>query len=648
MNIKTNLSAYYLSQYLWIMYLGIPIILTFIFQEHTDRTRIHSSNLLFNNSKDPIILAHLTDTHISYINSERISIFQQLIKILEKINPELIILTGDIVDNYDHISFPRFGDQHEENWQIYKKEISKLTNKPIVDIPGNHDMFGILNLHSHKHFLLEYSKSFNRSNVQNLSNLRVKSFTFNQLNLTIITMNPFNFPTAHPSLHYFQHITTEDLDQIENILKNSKTYNILISHYPLGLLYSGKSSSGKKLEDYIGYDINLLAYLSGHTHPKKIDIVHHGKCGIELIGPCYFKTLNFGIITIDNGCLSWSNNNVNKPVKGVVSYPIPVEQLTSKTIFNDIENAEIRVIMFTSRNDLSILFTINGKSTFSGRLRYSRTFLNHTKSLYVFPLKDCIEGEGTYTISFSGDFECNLNFVVNKSFIVGGEINPELRYTNKLAFITYPIFLIVLIFITFPYRWNDYMDDIENWIETSDPNQNYWYFVIFFGFLLVRHRFQKAPIFIRYIVFIAVFISWFCPLMFFETEGELGFIWSFGYVVQKKLLKTNWGVYFAYLYLALICFPMITLCSSFALKKWTAKLAAGDIAWTLFCIGGTLALIITIVYEASGKYLFYSLSYIIFPILFVIIIIIWRIYTYKYLNNTNVEKEISFQTVLLD
>ena len=173
---KLNIAAYYVSQYLWIMYLGIPIILTFPFQEHTSKSLIHSSNSFFNNSKDPIILAHLTDTHINYVGPERIATYRRSIRSLEKIKPELIIFTGDIVDNYDFVSFPRYGDQHEENWQIYKDGISKLSNIPILDIPGNHDMFGILSLFSQKNNLLKYSKSFNLTNVHKLSDLHVKSF----------------------------------------------------------------------------------------------------------------------------------------------------------------------------------------------------------------------------------------------------------------------------------------------------------------------------------------------------------------------------------------------------------------------------------------------------------------------------------------
>ena len=146
-------------------------------------------------------------------------------------------------------------------------------------------------------------------------------------------------------------------------------------------MYSNKSSLGKNFIDYVGSDQRILAYLSGHTHPKTVDVVHHGNGGIQLIGPCNYEYANFGVITIDNGCLSWSLIDAKNPKNGVISYPIPVSQLTSKTIFNDIENAEIRVVMFTDRNDLSISFTITGESTFSGKLQYSRTFLNQTKSL---------------------------------------------------------------------------------------------------------------------------------------------------------------------------------------------------------------------------------------------------------------------------
>lgn len=92
---------------------------------------------------------------------------------------------------------------------------------------------------------------------------------------------------------------------------------------------------------------------------------------------------------------------------------------------------------------------------------------------------------------------------------------------------TYPFFFLFLIFIT--YLADIWLaDTIENWIETGDGD-NYWYFAIFVGFILIRTRFQKNPKTIRIIFFCAVILAISAPLLIFETEDLIGFITAYGY-----------------------------------------------------------------------------------------------------------------------
>ena len=356
---QLNTSAYYISQYFWLLYFIIPIIITFIFPMKTAKVTILSSANQFDTSKDPIIFAHLSDTHISYINKKSVDSFQNAISLIKSYSPEFIVLTGDIVDNYDSTSFPRYGDQIEENWKIYQREISIISDIPIIETGGNHDMFGIKDVLSKKNFIIDYSRAFNRSNTLNEDDFSVHSFVVGKSKTNVIVVNPCEFPSPHPPLLFFMTYSTKILDMLSSCIRKNPSKSIVISHYPIGTMHSKRSSAGFKFADIIGSKESVLAYLTGHTHPKSPDILHHGKGGIEIIGPASFQRSKFGLVSIDNDAISWSEIDINNPPNGIISYPIPKEQISPNTIFDDFEKSEIRVVVFSGRKDLKISFTIS-------------------------------------------------------------------------------------------------------------------------------------------------------------------------------------------------------------------------------------------------------------------------------------------------
>lgn len=65
------------------------------------------------------------------------------------------------------------------------------------------------------------------------------------------------------------------------------------------------------------------------------------------------------------------------------------------------------------------------------------------------------------------DFVGSRLFVLNNSYVVGGEKLPIFPFTREVLFMTYPFFFLFLIFIT--YLADIWLaDTIENWIETGD------------------------------------------------------------------------------------------------------------------------------------------------------------------------------------
>lgn len=637
---KLHTSAYYISQYFWIIYLIIPIIITFIFPLKTDKVSILSSSNQFDTTKDPTIFAHLSDIHISYLDQKSVNSFQRVVSLIKSYSPEFIIITGDIADNYDSTSFPRYGDQIEENWKIYQREISNISDIPIIEVGGNHDIFGIKSVLSQKNFMIDYSRAFNRSNTKNEDDFLVHSFQVGKSKTNVIAINPFEFPSPHPPLLFFMTYSTKLLDMLLTEIKKSSSKSIVISHYPIGTMHSKRSSAGFKFEDLIGSQESVLAYLTGHTHPKNPDVLHHGKGGLEIIGPASFQRSKFGLVTIDNDAISWSTIDINNPPNGIISYPVPKEQISKNTIFNDIENSEIRVIIFSGRKDLKISFTITdtsskkskSKEIFNGTLKYSRSLLKDRQSLYTFPLKNCISNYGTYKIVFSGDFNGSTEFVYNQIFSTGNELMPSLQKTRELLFVTFPFFLLILLIITFicPFKCANFVfDEIEEWVETQNGESNHWIFTFLVGFLLIRTRYQRSPKLIKLFVLLSVLLSFMGPILLFQTEDQIGLISVYGYYINGKAYSADYGTFYAYYYLLLVCFPMIVLCSSLGVNDWSKK-QIGDFIFALIAIIGDILILIRFVYESVGpKFTALSFGFVLIPIAFYVMFTFWCLCTKK-------------------
>lgn len=217
-------SPYYLSQYLWVFYIAIPIIFSIIFPQKQKRVTIHSSHHFINNSKDPIVFAHVTDSHINNIIPDHLLSYKQVINLLKYSSPEFIVHTGDMVDNYDSLTMLRYGDQNEKDWKTYELETSNINQIPIIEVGGNHDMFGIKSALSKKNFILDYSRSFSRNNTKTEDEFTIHSFQMEPSNINVIALNPFHFPTAHPPLllytRYKKNILIELKKKLKRVLQN--------------------------------------------------------------------------------------------------------------------------------------------------------------------------------------------------------------------------------------------------------------------------------------------------------------------------------------------------------------------------------------------------------------------------------------------
>ena len=102
-------------------------------------------------------------------------------------------------------------------------------------------------------------------------------------------------------------INKKQLDILENVIDNLKEEECyILSHYPVDRALLTKSSKGNYFEDIIS-NKNVGFIFTGHQHPNKVNIIHHGsKGGLEFCTSSAFDKKRAGLITIDNNNLNIS------------------------------------------------------------------------------------------------------------------------------------------------------------------------------------------------------------------------------------------------------------------------------------------------------------------------------------------------------
>ena len=153
-----------LSELGFIILMGFTLLLIYVIpQYHSERIFTSKSILNFEFNKDPIILLHTTDIHMSVNRKERTDGSSIFLMSLCEYNPDLVLLTGDYTDNVK--KGENVGAQNLEEWKIYNSSIRSVLLKKglkVIDISGNHDQWAVDKYDSEENHFLDNSFIYNR------------------------------------------------------------------------------------------------------------------------------------------------------------------------------------------------------------------------------------------------------------------------------------------------------------------------------------------------------------------------------------------------------------------------------------------------------------------------------------------------------
>ena len=252
--------AIFLSEFSYIIISLLIALIGIIFPSYYKTTEYTSyEGPSWNSSSDPILFTHISDIHVSSIKSKEK--YKTLFRRVKKLGANFHLFTGDLCDNYEKADFPKIGKQMKNDMVYYKELIdTELFNENIIDVSGNHDMFGVISPFDEDFGFLDYSRMFTRNNTKTIEQLWIKTINFENMNFILV--NPYNFPVVHPPYVYYAHPSEKLLDLLEDeIIKNNPCS--ILTHYPADFFWSKENSKGHDFESLMKHD-NIQYIFTGH------------------------------------------------------------------------------------------------------------------------------------------------------------------------------------------------------------------------------------------------------------------------------------------------------------------------------------------------------------------------------------------------
>ena len=135
-----------ISQFLYpLIFLIITICIIFLDIPKTVKIPVSDKIQVFDEDKDPVVITHITDLHISNFYEHSIPNFKASLNVISNyIKPTFNVITGDIADNLIKIGWPRKSGQVEEHFKLYNQFIKEAgVYDYTIEAIGNHDSWGI-------------------------------------------------------------------------------------------------------------------------------------------------------------------------------------------------------------------------------------------------------------------------------------------------------------------------------------------------------------------------------------------------------------------------------------------------------------------------------------------------------------------------
>lgn len=220
----------------------------------------------------------ISDIHLDYQNVDALDNFKTIVfDAIPFVAPDVVIVTGDITNAKRRRGLGHFSEQRVDEWSQYSEIVQRARVEGIIpaetawiDLPGNHDMFGVpsrlagTNRYYGQHCQLYHS-------LANVSCLqpRFSWFSFHNGSYAVMRVDAVPEPSLHRPLNFFGDLSRLRGDQREDLELGALNQGIepafvfVAAHYPSSFINTEldlHSTLGKAAKN------RPLVYLSGHLH----------------------------------------------------------------------------------------------------------------------------------------------------------------------------------------------------------------------------------------------------------------------------------------------------------------------------------------------------------------------------------------------
>lgn len=619
--------AYLSSQFSWILILLlIYAVVFFIKIDLRVKLPNYKSTVSgvekLENFTSPLFFVHFTDIHINYIQPVNIPIYEKAIHNINKLDYDYVLTTGDLTNGCPYYDRVRYCYQSDKEWFIYKNLSSLIPSNKLIEVAGNHDMWGISSFYSKGNY-------FPKNRQLNKTIMQIDSFYINKRVITslnnnktyIFSINPFKFPSAHAPFNYVPRYSTDMLDKLEDDIKiiNEEDNVIFISHFPLDFSRNTvvRSTNGYKFYDIITKICKgRKYYISGHSHPRETLFLRHDDI-LEIVGRNMKNTGNFGVFTLDHDKLVYTDANVNKLNTIFLTSPIPSQQIGPKSIYTE-GVGYIRVIAFTKETP-----NIYATGDVNGKLE-CRNIDKKSGIICQIPYNFT---EGSYNVTLNGDFSYKLHFSVGSLKLTGYQLRVEPIGSNVGILTPLMIlFIVVTLFIVLPSGEYNFFPDYCKWLRFEKVGIHGWTISIFGSILVVKSRISTLPKWARMYLILIVIYPIILPHSFMNVEGRFGFLLIYGIFCNYEIHESPFCSMYICVYYGCVTIPTLLVASSIAENNsiyWWSYIEF------IICMTGAVPLIHFVkfyVLESSGFLLTpFSPCFVIIPIFSVSFSIILRL-----------------------
>lgn len=532
-----------LSQFFYpIIFIVIVLICSFYMKSRKFTISVSKSSI-FEEENDPIWVVHMTDLHISSSFPQAIIYANESFHFINQyIKPPFLLITGDVVDNYESSKRPCKSYQIESQFQKYNEliKLSGVINYTFETI-GNHDVVGISKSVNDNH-QTNFHKYFHVNNTC-ISTVKEKG------NIRIISFNPVDFTSGTGLLGLVKKIDSHNLDPFEEAIadscQNTSQIKIVISHYTTTTLYPQmKTSSGSSFGELFER-CNIKYFLNGHIHPKTPRTLHHKNGFTEFTGTASKVYGGFAVFSVDNGHPNYFQMNSQNDRPAVLTYPVPSKY--ENEVMKEFSGF-VRIISYSNKASQFNVTVENQKSKekVDCQLQFVRNLTNsiENKSEVHYPrLFQCklpnIGYNGENALKIEGDLNETIEFNVNKPFKVTEKhvvLFVSFGFIVGISFaIIYHTIIVIGLFLPFS---NDFFG---NYLEKP-------FFCVLLGPLVTGHRMRKLFLCERIFLAFLILSPIFMPVDFFKSGGDRGFMLFWGYLFNSEFTWDTFLVGFASLY----------------------------------------------------------------------------------------------------